>query len=175
MLTAFCGLQWREQTARPVELERTDGVKTGLTARAIFLPGTPPPYVKTSAHASGHSMAYEIEDRATGARLLVAPDVSAITPPLAEALATAGIVLFDGTFWSGDELQQVRRGGRTAEQMGHLPIRDGTLGPLRELRAKHKAYIHINNTKPILLSGSPERAEVEAAGISVAHDGQEFD
>ena len=42
------------------------------------------------------------------------------------------------------------------------------LGPLE---IERKIYLHINNTNPILLADSPERAEVEAAGFEVAHDG----
>jgi pyrroloquinoline quinone biosynthesis protein B len=119
-------------------------------------------------------VAYQIEDRKSGARLLIAPDVSAITSELAEGLATSELVLFDGTFWSSDELQRVREGARTAEEMGHLPINGGSLEPLRKLPAKHKAYFHINNTNPILAPGSAERAEVEGAGMIVGYDGLEF-
>ena len=42
-------------------------------------------------------------------------------------------------------------------------------------RARHRIYIHINNTNPIFLRGSPERAEVETAGIAVGKDGMEFE
>jgi pyrroloquinoline quinone biosynthesis protein B len=58
--------------------------------------------------------------------------------------------------------------------MGHLPIKGGSLEPLQRLRARHKAYFHINNTNPILAPGSAERAEVEAAGIIVGYDGLDF-
>jgi pyrroloquinoline quinone biosynthesis protein B len=126
-------------------------------------------------HATGHSVAYQIEDRKTGARLLAAPDVSAITPALAEALVNSDIVLFDGTFWSGNELSRVREGARTAEEMGHLPIREGSLEALRRLPAKYKVYFHINNTNPILEPESAERAEIEGAGMIVGYDGWEID
>jgi pyrroloquinoline quinone biosynthesis protein B len=33
---------------------------------------------------------------------------------------------------------------------------------------------HINNTNPILIDGSPERREVEAAGFEIAADGMEI-
>jgi pyrroloquinoline quinone biosynthesis protein B len=33
---------------------------------------------------------------------------------------------------------------------------------------------HINNTNPILIEGSPERHEVEAAGFEIAVDGMEI-
>ena len=37
-----------------------------------------------------------------------------------------------------------------------------------------RIYIHINNSNPVLLEDSPERAAVEAAGWEVAYDGQEI-
>jgi pyrroloquinoline quinone biosynthesis protein B len=39
---------------------------------------------------------------------------------------------------------------------------------------QNKIYIHINNTNPILLENSPERAAVIAAGCTVGADGMEF-
>lgn len=175
ILSAFCGVAWREPSDDFVDLEDANGAPGGLAARAIFLPGTPPPFVKKSDYAAGHSVAYQIESRKSGARLLVAPDVSAVTPELAEALGESDIVLFDGTFWSSDELRQVREGARRAEEMGHLPISGGSLDALRGLPARHKAYFHVNNTNPILAPGSHEREEIEQAGIIVGYDGLEFD
>ena len=40
--------------------------------------------------------------------------------------------------------------------------------------AARRIDIHINNTKPMLVSGSPERRAVEAAGFEVAEDGMEI-
>jgi pyrroloquinoline quinone biosynthesis protein B len=175
ILTAFCGAAWHEPDERLADLKGVDETSSGLASRAIFLPGAPPPFMKKSAHLAGHSVAYQIEDRKTGARLLVAPDVSAMTPALAEALRDSDVLLFDGTFWSSDELSRVRAGARLAEEMGHLPIHGGSLELLRGLAARHKIYFHINNTNPILASDSPERAEVEAAGMIVGYDGLEIE
>ena len=59
--------------------------------------------------------------------------------------------------------------------MGHMPI-DGEGGSLAALAglAARRIYIHINNTNPILIDGSPERRRVEAAGWEVAEDGMEI-
>jgi pyrroloquinoline quinone biosynthesis protein B len=59
--------------------------------------------------------------------------------------------------------------------MNHLPISDGSLEVLRQSPARRKIYTHINNTNPILMPGSPERARVEQAGIGIARDGLEID
>ena len=53
-----------------------------------------------------------------------------------------------------------RRAGRLARSAcGGLPGR--------------RIFLHINNTNPILLEGSPERCAVERAGFEVAYDGME--
>jgi len=59
--------------------------------------------------------------------------------------------------------------------MGHMPI-DGEAGSLAELGglAGRRIYVHINNTNPILVEGSPERRRVEEAGWEIAADGLEI-
>ena len=37
-----------------------------------------------------------------------------------------------------------------------------------------RVYIHINNTNPMLLEDSPERAAVQAAGVKIGFDGMQF-
>ncbi len=106
-------------------------------------------------------------------RLVVAPDVAEIRPELQRAMESADAVLFDGTFWSGDEFQRITGRARTAEEMGHVPVAD-SLNLLRNLKARHKVYFHINNTNPILAPGSEERRAVETAGLVVSHDGLEL-
>jgi pyrroloquinoline quinone biosynthesis protein B len=60
--------------------------------------------------------------------------------------------------------------------MGHISVSgpEGSLAALRELALGRRIYLHINNTNPILLEDSPERAEVAAAGWEVAFDGMEI-
>jgi pyrroloquinoline quinone biosynthesis protein B len=91
-------------------------------------------------------------------------------------LAQADLVLFDGTFWTDDELIRLRIGERTARQMDHLPISgpDGSLIRLARLRARDRVYTHINNTNPMLIEDGPERLAVEAAGLRVGFDGMRF-
>ena len=42
-----------------------------------------------------------------------------------------------------------------------------------DLGIGRKIYVHINNTNPVLIEDSPERAKVEAAGWEVSCDGLE--
>lgn len=174
LLGGFCGIRWEAAPAEFSLLRLRDGSPSGLAVRTIFLPGGPPRFDKTSTAQSGHSVAYQIRDE-RGARLLLAPDVAEITPELQRALEESDAVIFDGTFWVADELRRLDPKARTAQQMGHLPIRDGSLDVLRRLPARWKVFTHINNTNPILAADSPQRAAVLAAGVLVGEDGLEFE
>ena len=90
--------------------------------------------------------------------------------------AEGWMVLFDGTVWQDDEMIRTGVGAKTGRRMGHMPI-SGDAGSLKSLRALdigRRVYIHNNNTNPILIADSPERAAVEAAGWEIAHDGLEI-
>ena len=50
---------------------------------------------------------------------------------------------------------------------------DGSIAALNDLSAR-RIFVHINNTNPILVDGSPERRRAEAAGWEVAWDGMEI-
>jgi len=176
LLGSFCGVNWHEpplETFSP--LPAHSGKESGLSYRALALASAQPLYWREGPSDGAQSIAYEIRDDRTGKILLIAPDVERITPELEAALRRAEAILFDGTFWSNDELQLVREGARTALEMGHLPIQTHSLEILRGLSSRHKILLHINNTNPILRPDSPERAEVEAAGITVGYDGLELD
>ena len=111
---------------------------------------------------------------AATARLAYVPGAAALTPAVMQRLARADVVFFDGTLFSDDEMIASGTGTKTGRRMGHMPIDgpDGSLAALNGLRAR-RIFVHINNTNPILIEGSPERARVEAAGWEVAEDGME--
>src|SRR3546814_17048843 len=79
-------------------------------------------------------------------------------------------------FRSDDEMQRRCAGSKTGRRMGHMRRSgpDGTLAVFADSPVARKVLIHINNTNPILLADSPERAAVEAAGWEVAYDGMEI-
>jgi pyrroloquinoline quinone biosynthesis protein B len=176
VLNSFCGLTWREPPIKNFEpLDLDSSVVTGVRFRAIELPGGPPRFGPGEPLNSVHSVAYIFESSRTNRRLLVAPDVGGVNPALRMALESADAVLFDGTFWSKDELRSIRPGAPEANQMGHVTIKDCSLDLLAGMRAQKKIYIHINNTNPILMPDSPERVALEAAGLTVGWDGLEFE
>jgi pyrroloquinoline quinone biosynthesis protein B len=176
VLDVFCGTDWHEPPVTEfAPVVARGGTGSQLLYRAIVLPGSPPPYARGISDRGAHSVAYQFLDQRTGGRLLVAPDVAGVNDGLREALATSDAVLFDGTFWSDDELSLVKSTARGAAAMGHVTIKDCSLDLLGKLAAQTKIYLHINNTNPILFPDSPEKAAVEAAGIEIGYDGLEFE
>lgn len=176
LLGAFCGVKWHEAPRRFAPLLTRDGSDSGLQYRAIFLPAEAPFYAKEKPDPGAvHSIAWQILDGKTGGRLLVAPDVGSLNAELRGAMEDSDAVLFDGTFWSEGELRSMNPNAKMALEMGHIPIERGSLENLRSLKARHKIYVHINNTNPIFATASLERATVERAGIAVGADGMEFE
>ena len=109
-------------------------------------------------------------------KLAYVPGCAQLSPDLLERLGKAEILLFDGTVFADDEMIAAGVSSKTGRRMGHLPIarEGGSLAALRGLPAKRKIFVHVNNTNPVLVEGSPERSAVEEAGFEVAHDGMEI-
>jgi len=153
VLARFGGIEWRKISGAFQSLSGS------ISFQAIKLP---------------RSVAFQFRDDTSGAIVLFAPSVGKLTEELRDAVGASDVVIFDGTFWSDGELAMVRPGARSAREMNHLPINDGSLDFLRQSPARRKIYTHINNTNPILMPGSRERAQVEQAGMEIARDGLEI-
>jgi pyrroloquinoline quinone biosynthesis protein B len=112
-----------------------------------------------------------------GATVAYLPAVPALDEPLMKRLAKTDLMLFDGTFWSDDELIRVQGSGASAREMGHIPISgaQGSLARLAGLKRPRKIFLHVNNTNPILDETSAPHKKVRAAGWEVAEDGWEFE
>jgi pyrroloquinoline quinone biosynthesis protein B len=175
-LESFCGTRWIEPATRPELLLRRDGSASGLFCEAIPLPGKPPRFTKSSTSTTGNVIGYCITDIKTGGRLLFLPDVAELNETVLQWLPECDALLFDGTFWSENEMPERGLGTLSAADMGHAPISGarGSLKVLAELRVSNKIYTHINNTNPILIEDSPECAAVKAAGCVVGRDGMEI-
>ena len=108
--------------------------------------------------------------------MVYAPGVAALDRTLLGSFREAELLLLDGTFFREDEMSREGVGSLSAHDMGHLPVggKDGSLEQIRSLPARHKVYVHINNTNPMLDEASPERAQVEKSGVRVGFDGMEF-
>jgi pyrroloquinoline quinone biosynthesis protein B len=157
----------------PVSLDYRDGSASGIMITAFAVRGDPPRFARRER--AGHTVGLMIEHEGSG-RAAYVPGCGAIDPALLARLGTADLLLFDGTFWSDTELVDLGVSERTARQMDHTPISgpDGSLAALRALPCRQRVYTHINNSNPILLEDSPERIEVQAAGLVVGDDGMRF-
>ncbi len=148
-----------------------------LTAELFMVPGKVPLYLEgenpATAEESAANVGVEITDGR--ARLAYVPGAAAVTPALRERLARADAILFDGTLYTDDEMIRAGLGEKAGRRMGHMPVDgpDGSIAALNGLPAR-RIFVHINNTNPMLVDGSPERRRVEAAGWEVAWDGMEI-
>jgi pyrroloquinoline quinone biosynthesis protein B len=153
---------------------------SGIHARAISLSSHFPAYVSPSRRselsANEASLGLIVESP-TGKRLAYMPAVPQIDDALRRELDSADALLFDGTFWSDDELIRVQGSGQTARQMGHVPVssEQGSLQKLAQLRCPRKIYLHINNTNPMLNESGVQSRQVRDAGWEIAEDGWQFD
>lgn len=149
----------------------------GLEAELFIVPGKVPLYLEEGAPRTdaetGANVGIEIV--AGDRRLAFVPGAAALTPALKQRLARAQVIMFDGTLFTDDEMITSGTGTKTGRRMGHMPIsgKDGSLAALADL-GNRRIYVHINNTNPILVDGSSERRQVEAAGWEVASDGLEI-
>jgi pyrroloquinoline quinone biosynthesis protein B len=110
-------------------------------------------------------------------RFFFAPSLSGSSAAWKTAAETSDVAFIDGTFWSEDELMRTGRSGKSAREIGHLPL-SGPDGLLEQFPASAKGrriLIHINNTNPILDEKSAEHRAVLDAGFEIAYDGMEFE
>ena len=146
----------------------------GLSAELFKVPGKLPLYLEgdNPELAAETEANVGVELIAGDRRLVFVPGCAAVTPALLERLARADVLAFDGTLFADDEMIATGTGSKTGRRMGHMPIdgEGGSLAALAGLRGR-RIYIHINNTNPIRIAGSPERRKVEAAGWEIAADG----
>jgi pyrroloquinoline quinone biosynthesis protein B len=155
-------------------LQYRDGTNSGIWVQPFVVPAGPPRFAPGAE--LGHTVGLLIGDDRSGGRCAFVPGCGELNSALLQRLEETDLVLFDGTFWSDDELIALDIGSRSAREMDHVPVsgRNGSLQPLSGLSRPRTLYTHINNTNPILLEDSPERQAVEDAGLAVGVDGMSF-
>jgi pyrroloquinoline quinone biosynthesis protein B len=161
---------------RAVPLDTPVALDGGLTIELFAVPGKVPLYLE-----QGSGMQPVVADETTVAvliddgthRVFYIPGCAAAPDWLKARIDGADAVLFDGTLWADDEMVRAGIGTKTGRRMGHMSLSgaDGTIAALADLAIGQRVLIHINNSNPILLADSPERAEAERAGWIVGHDG----
>jgi pyrroloquinoline quinone biosynthesis protein B len=161
----------------PVVLGRRFALAGGLNAELFSVPGKVPLYLEKGEPeiAAENDVNVGVEIIGGDSRLIYVPGAAALNRSLLDRLDRADVVLFDGTLFDDDEMIRGGTGTKTGRRMGHLPLSgaDGTLQTLARFAAR-RILTHINNTNPILVDGSRERHEVEAAGFEIAVDGMEI-
>jgi len=162
----------------PVALEARIDMGLGFAIRPFAVPGKVPLYLESDEVRIGEqtdtTIGVEIECGA--GRAIVIPGCAEVTDDVLRRVEGADVLFFDGTTFTDDEMVRMGLSQKTAWRMGHCAI-DGERGSLSRFAAARigkRVYTHINNSNPILVEDSPQRAKVEAAGWIVAHDGFEI-
>jgi len=107
------------------------------------------------------------------------PDKSAIFIPdiskwdrwdtdIRELIRSVDYALLDATFFADGEL-----GNRDMSEIGH-PFVSESMALFADMTEEEKSrviFIHMNNTNPLLIEGSPQQHEVESRGFRVARPG----
>lgn len=151
----------------------------GVRAEALSLAHSFPGFVSQPRAAALNpaeaAIGLLLTPEAGGKTLAFLPGVGCVSEKLLERLESCDFVLFDGTFWSNDEPRQIHGLGRTALEIGHLPVSGpgGSLDRLAALKGR-RIYIHINNTNPMLDEDSTEYRRVRDCGWEIASDGMEI-
>jgi pyrroloquinoline quinone biosynthesis protein B len=143
------------------EIIGKDGEKSGLFFEAFYVP-----------HRDEPTVGYRIEEGETGKTLIYIPDIERLDEEVLHKIQGAECLMFDGTFYTNDELQKVGS-MRTAIELGHIPIASeiGSMIKLMKLNVRKKIYTHLNNTNPLVDPESDERKDLEKSGFQVAYDG----
>jgi pyrroloquinoline quinone biosynthesis protein B len=147
-----------------------------LTLTLLTMPGKVPLYrEQPGATEPEAGPTYAAMLQASGRTVIVAPACADINDGVLAQLGQADLLFFDATLFTDDEMIAAGLSTKTGARMGHVPI-SGPTGSLTRLAglSARRILLHINNTNPILLSDSPERRQVEAAGFEVAFDGMEL-
>jgi pyrroloquinoline quinone biosynthesis protein B len=164
-------------TRTVVELGRPFSIDDA-TIEFFAVPGKVPLYLETEdlkiGDSSGDTVGVDV--RKDGRRLVYIPGCAVVNADVRARVEGADLLLFDGTVFEDDEMRRAGVGAKTGRRMGHVPIagEGGSLHAFDGVKLGRKLYIHINNTNPILVDGSPERRAVEAGGWRVTEDGLEI-
>jgi pyrroloquinoline quinone biosynthesis protein B len=172
--TLFSALNPESVRREPVRLYRWFALPGGMEGQLFAVPGKVPLYLENASLDRPEEFNAGLELRKDGHSIVFIPGAASLPAALQARIAAADLVFFDGTLFTDDEMIRMDAGAKTGRRMGHMPIA-GEGGSLHALSGKaRRVYLHINNTNPILIDGSPEYETVRAAGWEVAYDGMEI-
>jgi pyrroloquinoline quinone biosynthesis protein B len=172
--TLFSALNPDSVTRETVLLDRPFLLPGGIEARMFASPGKVPLYLENAAVDRPEEFNTGLDLKKDGCSILFVPGAASLPATVSARAASADLIFFDGTLYTDDEMIVAGAGAKTGRRMGHMPIA-GEGGSLLVFNGRAKrVYLHVNNTNPILIDGSPENKAVRAAGWEVAYDGMEF-
>ncbi len=177
-LEAYCAVDWRPvRLHQPMPLRLAGGNESGLRCEAFPTFGAKRLAFGSIPPNAEAVVGFRINDRLSDRTLVYLPAVQELSEAVVAAIRGCSCLLLDGTCWRNDELIRLGVGRKTARDMGHLPIggEDGSLRRLADLDIGRAIYIHLNNTNPALIEGSPEWSAIVAQRAEVAFDGMELE
>ncbi len=161
-----------------IALDETVDTGMGFTITAFVTPGKIPLYMESPNEgeielAAEGEYTVGVEIRQNGRRFYYIPSCARMTDALRKRLEGAEILFFDGTTFEDDEMLRQGLMPKTAWRMGHMAMNGerGSLRALADVDIRRRIFVHINNSNPALRHDSTERAQVEAAGWQIGHDG----
>jgi pyrroloquinoline quinone biosynthesis protein B len=165
---------------RPVSIHpRAGDAKSALTCKAVSLGGSYPDYVSDGLRRklARDQAVIGLEFVQNDKRFFYAPSLSGHDENWKCRAKESDLALLDGTFWTDNELIDVRGGGKTAREIGHVPLSgpDGMLAQFPTGGKGRRVLIHLNNTNPVLDDESSANQAVRDAGWEVAYDGMEIE
>ena len=156
-------------------LSYRDGCPSGLSVTAFPVPAGPPRFATRKQEA--HTIGLLLRDEATGGTCAFVPGCGGLDDALLARLGQrrAGAVrrhLLERRRADPARDLAIARPGRWTISRSRAPV-EASSG-WHGCRRRTRVYTHINNTNPILVEDSPERAEVERHGLVVGADGMHF-
>lgn len=159
----------------PVALDRTVEIAPGLNATLFAVPGKVPLYQEGDVVETGlvAETTVGVELAANGRRALYIPGCADLPGWLADRIAGADLLMFDGTLWEDDEMIRMGLGTKTGQRMGHMPV-VRTMDMLKDVPVGRRVFVHLNNSNPLTDPASVETRRAEAGGWKIGRDGMEI-
>ncbi len=174
-------VQWQAlQLDRRIAIyQRAGDAKSILTCKAVPLGGDYPDYVSAGLRENlvKEEAVIGLEFVQDDKRFFYAPSLSGHNDQWKCRAKESDLALLDGTFWTDNELIDVRGSGKTAREIGHVPLSgpNGLLAQFPPAGKGRRILVHLNNTNPVLDEASAANQAVRDAGWEVAYDGMEFE
>lgn len=166
---------------QPFEPLLPDGTPSGLEVTVFEVPGKVAWYMEgvagTARETPGDTLGLTLRPKGRpGPVVHVMTACARIDDALRARLDGSDLVFFDGTLWTDDEMIAQGLAPKTGAQMGHLPMSgpEGAIEGLHGLTIGRRVFVHVNNSNPAHLAGSPERQALEAAGWTLPSANEEF-